>query len=133
MIDSKDLMIGNKIKANDVYQGKIMTFDRLNEDKTVMFFSDGHKWGIGEFLKDCQYVPLTEDILLKCGFGWNIRFQANANEDYFFKLCECYPVEKGYNIVLKKDNFLLVPEVKYLHDFQNLYKALSGKDLQINL
>lgn len=137
MIQGKDLMKGNIVEYNGYYAVVHSVFgpypnpdERFNNKECVDLIIGGMATVA---IDEINPVVLTEEILLKCGFPWNIRFQANANEDYFFKLCECYPVEKGYNIVMKKDNFLLIPEVKYLHDFQNWFELTTKQELEIKL
>lgn len=79
-------------------------------------------------------IPLTEEILLKCGFEngkyyKNLRIKAN---DYlhsikFFRGKWIYSTDESdaacYSLV----------ELKYLHQLQNLYFALTGEELNIEL
>lgn len=90
--------------------------------------------GIGDYVliekyaysfSDIKPIPLTEEILLKCGFvkGLNeyniMRFNIFKPVDYVgYLFCEG-------NLVLR--------EIKYLHTLQNLYFALTNQELQINL
>lgn len=69
-------------------------------------------------------IPLTEEILLSCGFlNWNGYF-SKGNIKY----------ENG-NIILKfySDDAYIIKGIKYLHQLQNLYYALTGGDLEIEL
>ncbi len=66
-------------------------------------------------------IPLTEDILLKCGFekalnGWWDKDEIFSYRDGYFGF--------GTNRHTKID---------YLHQLQNLYFALTGEELKINL
>lgn len=103
----------------------------------VRDFQIAVEWGA-----DCyQPIPLTEDILLKCGFQKMI-------VDSYLKQDDITMFTKGY-IELSSDLHLLYytfddrhdvwyyeildRQIKYLHELQNLYFALSGEELQIKL
>jgi len=124
-LTTKELREGNKIKANDVYQGKIMTFNRFNEDKTVVFFSDGHKWGMGEYLKDCEPVVLTSEILLACGFENKIR--GNYYHKEFTKLY--VNIDNSIAIHFGNKNGIL-KLIDYLHELQNIFWILTNQELE---
>lgn len=70
-------------------------------------------------------IPLTEEILLKCGFDHDV--------DYMMS-------KKGLTICFEKIGDALMCflecaniEIKYLHQLQNLYFALTGEELEVNL
>ena len=116
IIKPEELRIGNKIKGNVVYKGDAKTFERFNEKLTVVFFSDGSIHGIGEFLKDCEGIPLTTEWLERMGFekkpvyGWKgngYDYQPETSktecqdyvidagdEDYFFVRYETWSYRK---------------------------------------
>ena len=68
-------------------------------------------------------IPLTEDILLnRCGF---YKYPA-----LFYKCKVCISIIHGkLYFKFKQENV----EIKYLHQLQNLYFALTGNELEINL
>jgi hypothetical protein len=71
-------------------------------------------------------TPLNEDILLKCGFKL-------ATDEHIYVLhdtIELTQTDYG-NSVYFMGNYL-VSDVKYLHQLQNLYFALTNQELQIN-
>jgi hypothetical protein len=70
-------------------------------------------------------IPLTEDILLKCGFEC-YEFDNGEPNQYRFK---------NRLIVIRKGNFVdygCDVIITSLHQLQNLYFALTGQELQIN-
>lgn len=82
--------------------------------------------------EDVDPIPLTPDILEKCGFvkenfGWTINKQKFQYGDYFglfdFNYCE-----GNLNLRLNASDCPL-PTIKSLHQLQNLYFALTGEEL----
>ena len=72
-------------------------------------------------------IPLTEEWLVKFGFKFS---GYNSNDKAIYKINDEIWILK--NIVTKK--FYLTEyyrEVKHLHQLQNLYFALTGKELEI--
>ena len=109
---SNDLRIGNwiyfpMIKNN--YQIIRLDFDNKNEN-------------------NYSPIPLTEDILLKCGF-----YQKNnlfILKDITLQLINCgTEIDNHLGFVLLGFN----NEIKYVHQLQNLYFALTGEELTIKL
>lgn len=69
-------------------------------------------------------VPLTEEILLKCGYGIT-----NKNENFTsFK-------GEPYLYLLKNGSVKMSTgiEMYYLHELQNRVFSLTGKELEVNL
>lgn len=79
---------------------------------------------------DTEPIPLTEEILLLCGFDL---------------IGECFFISKLPSIFLKKPfigaDYLLIKSnggdqltsIRYLHQLQNLYYCLCGEELNIKL
>lgn len=66
-------------------------------------------------------VELTEEILLKCGFKIGNKY---SNED----------ARIGDFVITFGDNFYYKKtQIKHLHQLQNLYFAITGFELEINL
>jgi hypothetical protein len=136
MINANELRIGNKLIANKGYMGKVLAFERFNTDKNVVFFSDGSEHGIGEFIEDCIGVPLTEEILLKCGF----QHHKYANDESFFEMQISKDIFLNYSpfhcrYILRKQWYgnIYNGNIEYLHQLQNLYFALTKTELEVNL
>lgn len=89
---------------------------------------------------DFEPIPLTPEILEKCGF------KKRRDEEYLFSI----DLDKHISIVVNKDNFfpMLLQDaefsggelnvyscnlINYLHQLQNLYFALTGQELEVNL
>lgn len=72
-----------------------------------------------------QPIPLTEEILLKCGFKKHIT--SDIYPTYAFKFMN---VNNGVLYVLKIG---FLNHIKHIHQLQNLYFALTGEELGVNL
>jgi len=70
-------------------------------------------------------IPLTEEILFKCvGFE---KIGIMIESGLFYKI---YKQDDAWIIALS--NGILIRKLKYLHEFQNIYKELTGEELKIN-
>lgn len=128
MIKANELMVGNYI-YNDNYPCVVTSIDDENNIETEVNFQ-GFVDGL------YQPIPLTEDILLKCGF----------NQWGSYKNLWKDNIDKGRAITLRsnalgKDMHGCYFElsnnhnvgIKHLHQLQNLYRALTNKELEIKL
>lgn len=84
-------------------------------------------------------VPLTEEILLKCGFEYkkgilridisqDTYLKGNLN-NFEFHMAICEKLEFCDEVT----DIVSLKPIKHLHQLQNLYFALTGKELEINL
>ena len=75
-------------------------------------------------------IPLTEEILLKCGFQmfrgefWN---SVSSSMDISIVILE----NKFYFVV--NSEYAITKHFIYVHELQNIYFALTGEELSINL
>jgi len=79
------------------------------------------------FNKHYKPIPLTEEWLLKLGFE-----RMPTNSEYDYKLDDFHlnvdpDLENGYWV----DGLGLMKSIQYVHQLQNLYKALSNEELTI--
>ena len=90
---------------------------------------------IGEKISTYKPIPLTEEILLKCGFEkiidneFTLRYDLKKDPrfDYFFPKHNL----KSFGLRFHGSTFFDV--VKYLHQLQNFHFALTNEELIINL
>lgn len=120
-----DFRCGNLIDTPKGYQKIIdVLCDGVN---TENFNSLNYDW--------VEPIPLTEEILLKCGF------ESGGAKQYLFitldKKDECYlffnPLGKGIAIDQDGKECSYEIDLIYLHQLQNLYFALTNEELTINL
>jgi len=69
-------------------------------------------------------IPLTEDVLLKCGF-------VKVNSTWFAGRLSKFRLNIAFDVEFQ--NHWLGIRLKHLHNLQNLYFALTNQELQINL
>lgn len=124
---ANELRIGNLVKLKDIittYQEVIMIDGEVN---VIQCKNDIHSP-----LEDYEPIPLTEEILLKCGFKWSIYHQAHSNDsdsfDYVIDICKEF-----CRVIKYRRNGDVLIHIKYLHQLQNLYWCLCGEELEINL
>ena len=121
-MNPNELRIGNFAKCHN----KIVEVSGITRD--WCFYEDSRcTWN------HVKFIPLTEEWMLKFGFY----DCPEAVGDYKIKL----PDEFGEllistrirNAVLSQnEDIVAFPVIYYVHQFQNLYFVLTGKELQIN-
>ena len=119
-MNANELMIGGYLKYPKTNPFKIELSDFLNKK----FWEDVLDGII-------EPIPLTEDWLLKFGF------KKQSNTYYISINCltaELHFEDYGHNMILwlKSDNSnLILDYTRYVHQLQNLYFALTQKELTI--
>jgi len=112
MIKSNELRIGNSIL----------------QDGELVFVTP---WRLGLIELDSvvyEPIPLTEEWLIKFGFFEKYKSTSNRWNIGGFELHDCEDDDGQLQGVFLYDFRL---EVKYVHQLQNLYFALTGKELEI--
>lgn len=86
-------------------------------------------------LKHCKPIPLTEEILLKCGFKKDVDGGLVKNDVAVFldKRFKTNLYLQTNESSLKFTWFGYECNVKHLHQLQNLYFALTNQELKIEL
>lgn len=127
MIDANELRIGNYL----YFGNTIIELSTINSDNTIRFFNENKTNTVGCFsLKGFNPIALTEEILLKCGFKeiykseYTHKFEYDIDVRIEFKL-----IPKMYFYFMGN----ILTEIKYLHQLQNIYWCLVGRELNVNL
>lgn len=123
-MESRELRIGNYVEDNN---GFVFNVVSIHDDGTVYCDFKENEGDVWEFDKNntCKGIELTEEIILKCGFDKQGFYFLNRNSALM-----------QMEISLSRKCFissLLTIEIKHIHQLQNLYYALTGEELQINL
>lgn len=106
-METKELRIGNYLQSLSIVQVNSLSSDQING-----YYSSGF-----------SPIPLTGDILLKCGF--------EKNENTYYH--ELFMFNNGVLRVIA-DNYRTTGKdvrIEFLHQLQNIYFALTGKELEV--
>ena len=119
-----ELRIGNLLQVN----GKIYSVAKLTKSGCRLQPLDDSEVEAGNI----EPIPLTEDLLLKLGFEECFTgFFEKA--DFLFDIqYDGYP--RKYELIFDANDGLCYhkKEIKYVHQLQNLYYALTGEELKTN-
>jgi len=138
-MEASDLRIGNLITTAHYEDFKtIIEVESLDEvGVNLTAETDNKPYGMHNPLMEREYkyaelfgIPLTEEILLKCGFvivDFNGIEASLENSRYSVKSV------KDYDGWFFCDGDSVLTNFKYLHQLQNLYFALTQTELTINL
>lgn len=121
-LSAKDLRLGNNLQDEI---GNIYTVRRLNtEDDDDILVNE--KMNLKTLNYDVFGIPLSEDVLLKLGFE---KYSAENFKHQKVDKLRAYlqPIRNGYGIYL--EGCYSLPNIKSVHQLQNLYYALTGEEL----
>lgn len=122
MIQANELRIGNWVK----YNGKPIKVYNVSSVQ-INEWQDMSASG-SVLIDELSGIELTEEILLKCGailHGIEYIVKAGAL---------LLKIRNHYNIWYSEfGNIYLGDRIKYLHELQNLFHTLTGKELEVNL
>ena len=134
MIQPNDLRIGNIVSLKNGYNTELPKYGKVTQVYMNGFTVDYH-WPDEWF----EPVELTPDILEAAGFGVNKDNSfgyINENEGILIELGDFYEDDGRavfyYNLP-DTDNSTCIAYCKYLQQLQNLYFALTGDELQIDI
>lgn len=127
-MNQKDLRLSNLVKD---HLGRTLQVTGLKDDNVYLALSNGEN--IRYNIKTIQPISITEEWLLKFGFtynGWDydlngFTFHAQGkDDDGSFYNTEFY-------ILRKEIKTLISFRVQYIHQLQNIYFALTERELTI--
>lgn len=138
MIDPRELRIGNHLRRKSNGNYCIVTA------RMIVEIEDG-------LAGDYEPVLLTEDILLSCGFEsvegdgekynpddeYKNSFEYRLDVGIFYRDLICKPALGWYVFIQDSDMIgeksLKSKNIYFLHELQNLYFAITGKELEVKL
>lgn len=137
------------IKANELrplnyifYQDEIIQIDAIK--KSIASVQEKHDYEIEMWvpLINCKPIPIMPDILEKAGFvdypeGYDDKEMVQYQTMYLGKnkTSQIAYIDNKFYVSgqYDPDFYGVQAEVKYLHQLQNLYYALTGEELKISL
>lgn len=126
---ANELRIGNYIQ--DYYNTKIFVVKTVDSTLEYLDLSDSKTHE--NHITNLKPIPLTEDILLNCGFekavDSNVWVCNLTRQTMFYELT----FNSQIGASLYEDEHWIKSDIKYLHTLQNLYFALTGEELTIKL
>lgn len=126
-IKASDIMIGNYFHVD----GFPMYISGILNTTVYMDFNGNEAGEWEEYIKDLVPIPLTEDILLKAGFGiFEDGIISRKDLSHSELLQFSYSVNRK-NIFCEVMGWRI--ECKYVHQAQNLFKSITGNDLNIEV
>ena len=123
-LTANELRIGNYLN----YQGKIIKVEGIH-NRTI-YHSDRQfdQVGVEKYIT-FEPIPLTEEWLLKFGFGKSDEHEYGSNEHDLFGFYYDYHFNKFY-LDTPEDN-IYIPFIKYVHQLQNIYFSLTNTELKL--
>ena len=134
MIDTKDLMLGNWVYDGDKTHFP-MYVECIGSDYIYLNFPDNEGDVFESTPKDLQGIPLTAELLTKLGFepqATNLWKKEEKKRDVLVN------IEREFVFVEAFDKRLLDSRgwchgIKYLHQLQNLFRAIAKDEFRVNL
>lgn len=122
MLQENEVRIGNAVKDSTGRIGTIMSIGKNQvrvrfEFSTVKIDTNHDETGL-----DVDGIPLTEEILLKCGYS-----ESDLENGKILVVGESFDNVIGYTIRSLSSSIV----VKTVHQLQNLVYALTNKELDI--
>jgi len=124
-MEAKELRIGNLVL--DDYSGRMIVsainpYDGMYNHESGVYLCKNNNLPSGYyFLKDIRPIELTEDWLIMFGFEKETALFRKDKHAINLTIAGLYEFK---NIPIK--------EVSYVHELQNLYFAITGKELILN-
>lgn len=137
MINAKDLRIGNLILFNPKKGIERICLVMEIKEKEIIVKDNGLNLSLFEL--EFQPIPLTPDMLQKCGFEkWFVE-DYETNDVYEKSIDDDLSIEitslKNGDFILcvRVDEYRLSKPFRFIHQLQNLYYALTQTELNIQL
>jgi hypothetical protein len=123
-LEIEDLRIGNWVKRTNKHTKETLNYQLVASDFTDI----SHNGENSSFVY--EPIPLTEDLLFKCG-GIK-RKRLSLFNIYDFDGLHLYPEKNYYQLGIVGSSVKLC-DVKYLHDLQNIFRDLTKTNLETTL
>lgn len=128
MINIRELRIGNLVNIQGNFK-KVTGIDYFKEEYLII--SDGYYQ-----LYMCKPIPLTEEILLKCGFeeSYNSKYRQRFDHKKYLHIGFDFsktPADKAEEGFRWFGHYIRT--IKHLHQIQNIFFEHTNEELNIEL
>lgn len=130
---AEELRLGNLVSnINPRHNDSILTIESIGDNHEVNVFYRKY------LLSELEPIPLTEEWLFKFGFylrdGFSNTFKLNVEKHQYDCSEITYSEKEGLFRFSngQQKGTTLIPHIKYVHQLQNLYFALTGEELTLN-
>lgn len=131
MIKANQIRVGNRF-VREIRSTRGQEFDHnfvLTEEWMGKLFSENTSFA----LNDLHPIPLTPEILEKAGFN-SVTTNKDGSYNFWGKEIDAsVDVEDGELFRYRIHERIRTKSIQYVHQLQNLYQALTGQELEINL
>ena len=118
MIEARELSIGNLVQTKE---GKLTSVTDITSE--IGGFTHLDFWCYGYHSLDTEPILLTEEWLIRFGFEL-----VDSHDDHLYYLSETdFSLDRN----MQFDNSYKRVELKFVHSLQNLYFALTNKELTL--
>lgn len=119
-----------ELRATDLRVGNLVYYKNTNDIAKVELIHNKHfdcRDEYGSFTPNGDYepIPLSEEVLLKCGF--------EKDKDSPWLLCNGMLVLNTGNHNTWEYGQSVIKDIKYLHTLQNVFFALHHRELEVSL
>lgn len=131
-MQANELRIGNKLEVAGNYW-TVNTIIKIDDDRFELYFDENEEY---DHSLNAKRIPLTEEWLLKLGFETTgivsngFTQYAAPNHDFSFNVTTELQENVGLRQLFSDEEITLT--VKYVHQLQNLYHALTSEELVIS-
>lgn len=127
-MEIKELRFGNIINLINIGQCSIVALERFDNNVLPVVCNEKREFKVNQNI--IEPIPLTEEWLLKFGFS------KKENKEYWFKedsMIRFALLDNVLHCSIGDDEYgILYNRLKYVHQLQNLFFALTNKELTIN-
>ena len=110
------------MKASELRIGNLVKYKHLSESSSISAIDISQ---ISDDNSNVEPIPITEEWCIKFGFQKDLEntIYKNINKHCFL----CY--DNNIVLLLEEENNWCITKIKYVHQLQNLYLALTGEEL----
>lgn len=126
-----ELRIGNLV----MYNGKVVRVEQITKHK-IGYHTKPYEMGMN-YARLCEIepIPITEELLKKNGFEIDQNITEYELLSCYERRITAYEVKYGWHFHIDDEEYCTCfsNTLKYIHDLQNAFYLVTGKDLEIKI